>query len=194
MSLWSWLFGKEEKLKKKSTMDPQQLQAYQQQLGQLSSGNLGPAYQSGLSHIQQLLSNDPEAFKKFEEPFQRQFREQTIPELSSLFAGAGAGSSSGFQQALGQAGAGLSENLAALRGNLQQNAANQALQYSTAPHELLQKQLQMPTFQYYQQPGQEGFLPSLLAQGTSAAASSFFGPFAGPIASMGGKVAKKIFG
>jgi hypothetical protein len=51
-----------------------------------------------------------------ERPALRQFYEKTIPSLAERFAGAGAGaqSSSAFQQALGQAGVDLSERLAAM--------------------------------------------------------------------------------
>lgn len=82
---------------------------------------------SAFENIQGLLSNDPAAFAKFEQPYKTQFAQETVPMLAERFTGTGAGSqsSSAFQQALGQAGAGLSEKLAALRGNLQQNAMSQ---------------------------------------------------------------------
>ena len=50
-----------------------------------------------------------------------QFYQKTIPGLAERFSGMGAGAqnSSAFQQSLGSAGAGLSEQLGALRGGLQ---------------------------------------------------------------------------
>lgn len=115
---------KEAKVRQIPRFSPQQ-SGFQNQILSM----LGPASGAGLSNLTQLLSGDPEAFKAFEAPFQRQFKEQTIPYLAERFSGLGAGaqSSSAFQQALGQAGSGLSENLASLRGGLQQNALSQLL-------------------------------------------------------------------
>jgi hypothetical protein len=98
---------------------PQQQQYQSQVLGQLK----GPT-QGGLSYLQNLYSDQPGAFEQFEAPYKRQFEEQTVPKLAERFSGTGAGaqSSSAFQQALAQQGASLSENLAALRGGLRQSA------------------------------------------------------------------------
>jgi hypothetical protein len=119
------------------TTTPEQMQGIQQLLASLHGTNLNlsqsPLFGAGQNWLMQLLQGGPEAFKQFEAPHLRQFNEQTIPGLAERFAGAGAGSSSGFQQALGQAGAGLSENLAALRGGMQMNALPQALQYAQQP-------------------------------------------------------------
>jgi hypothetical protein len=107
------------------------------QLLQGGGGNIqqNPLYQSGASYIQNLLSGSPESTAAFEAPHLRQFNEQTVPMLAERFSGQGAGAqrSSAFQQALGSAGAGLQENLAALRAGLQGQAANQALTYAQQP-------------------------------------------------------------
>lgn len=94
-----------------------------------TASNLQAPYASAISNLQQLLSGSPQASQQFEAPYLRQFHEQTVPGLAELFSGLGAGSqsSSAFQQALGQAGAGLSEQLASLRGNQQSNAMSQLL-------------------------------------------------------------------
>lgn len=62
--------------------------------------------------------------EQLQAPYLRQFREQIVPQLAEQFAGFGAGSqsSSAFQQALGQSGAGLAENLASLGIGREQNA------------------------------------------------------------------------
>lgn len=101
-------------------------------MGQQTSIAGSPLYQAGQSHIQNILGGDTSAF---EAPFMRQFQEQIIPGLAERFSGAGAGaqSSSAFQQALGGAGADLAERLAALRGGLQMQALPQALNYANAP-------------------------------------------------------------
>lgn len=65
-----------------------------------------------------------EGADRFAAPFMRQFQEQTIPKLAERFAGLGAGaqSSSAFQQALGTSAADLSERLASLSGQREQGA------------------------------------------------------------------------
>lgn len=77
----------------------------------------------------------------FEAPYKRQFEQEIIPGLAERFAGLGAGSqsSSAFQQALGQAGAGLTENLAMLREQQQQNALQSLAQLLGIPMEGLVK-------------------------------------------------------
>ena len=121
------------------TMTKGQSGFLQQLLGQLSnqSTNIGqnPLFQQGSNFIQQLLSGSPESMKSFEAPAMRQFNEQIIPELAERFSGMGAGaqSSSAFQQMLGQAGAGLSERLQSLRSGLQLGALPQALGFSQQP-------------------------------------------------------------
>ena len=117
----------DDSLKKIPTMTKEQKKLLSQQISQLmQGGQLGDAYTSALGQLQQLLDPSPEAMEAFTAPYMRQFEEQTVPGLAEKFAGAGATggalSSSGFGQALGAAGAGLQENLANLKANLQQQA------------------------------------------------------------------------
>lgn len=117
-----------------STLAPWQQQLLQQLQGGMFS-HQSPLFGAGQNYLQNLLQGGEGAFSQFEAPYKREFNERTIPGLAERFAGAGAGaqSSSAFQQALGSAGAGLSENLAALRGNLQMQALPHALEYSQVP-------------------------------------------------------------
>lgn len=92
-----------------STLNPLQQQIMQ------GGAQLSPNY---FSYLQELLDPSGQAADRFAAPYMRQFEEQTIPRLAEQFAGVGGLSSSGFQQSLGQAGAGLAENLAALRENV----------------------------------------------------------------------------
>lgn len=103
--------------------------------GQSSNIQQSPLFQQGSSYLSNLLSGSPEATAAFEAPYMRQFNEQIVPGLAERFSGLGSGaqSSSAFSQALGAAGAGLSENLAALRSALQMQAVPQALGYSQQP-------------------------------------------------------------
>ena len=167
-----------------STMNPQQSELLQQLLGSISGqqGNINqnPLYQSGQNYLQNLLQGGDQAFANFEAPFKRQFHEQTIPGLAERFAGMGAGaqSSSAFQNALGQAGAGLSENLASLRSQLQMQALPQALQYANQPFSNIQKLLGLQTQGYQKQdmPWWQSLLGSLAGgagQGLGAAGAAY---------------------
>lgn len=134
-----FLTGKKERNQKLPFFSKQQ-QALQQSLisqllGQNANIQQSPLFQQGSSFLQNLLSGSPEASAAFEAPYMRQFQEQTIPALAERFSGLGSGAqnSSAFQQALGAAGAGLSENLASLRSGLQMGALPQALGYAQQP-------------------------------------------------------------
>lgn len=92
-------------------------------------------YQTGQNWLQSMF-NDPEFFKNFEAPLQRQFQEQTVPELANRFAGMGSGGSTGstgFRNQLAREGSNLSTNIAALRGGMQQQAIPQLLGYAQQP-------------------------------------------------------------
>jgi hypothetical protein len=94
-----------------------------------------PQFQQGQDWLSSLF-NDPEFFQKFEAPLQRQFQEQTIPDLANRFASMGSGGalgSTGFRNQLAREGSNLSTNIAALRGGMQQQGVNQGLQYAQQP-------------------------------------------------------------
>lgn len=121
--LKNFLFGKPDKISQIPTQSPQQ-QAFLNQILQMLSGGMGgQGLQQGLQYYLDLLSNEPGAFEQFEAPIKRQFQEEVIPGLTERFSGAGAKSSSGFQQTLARAGERLSENLAAQRAQLKGGAA-----------------------------------------------------------------------
>jgi len=149
-SLYSSLFGSPGKIKALPTTTPQQ----QSLLSQLLSG-LGGPLGSGLQNLQQMLSGSPEALEAYRAPAMREFKEQIVPGIAERFSGMGAGAqqSSAFGQTMGQAGAGLAENLALQKAQLQQNAMGQL--------QNLFGMSQQPQFQYQQIPGKTGFLPGL---------------------------------
>lgn len=134
----------------------------QQQVLQSSILNQIPGLLSG-------LTNNQSSFDPIRRQATRQFEQQTIPTIAERFTSMGnnALSSPAFVSQLGQAGSGLSENLAALQsqygleqGRQQQNLLNLLLGYGM-----------QPSFQYAYQPGQTGFLESILggaAQGLGA--------------------------
>ena len=142
-----------------SSFNKGQLDFMKTGLGGLSAGmgdiTNDPSYMSGQSWLTGLFS-DPEFFKNFEAPLQRQFQEETVGNLANRFAGMGSGGShgsTGFRNALGREGSKLHEMIASLRGGMQQSGVNQALQYGQAPVSNYLSQLQQfltPTENTYQ--------------------------------------------
>jgi hypothetical protein len=136
-----------------------------------------PGYQQGQEWLQSLFS-DPEFFKNFEAPLQRQFQEQTVPDLANRFASMGSGGSlgsTGFRNQLGREGSNLHSNIAALRGGLQQQGVNQSLNYAQQPfNNLLQAQqlATQPTQNVYQPPS-AGFWGPIGAAGIGGAAQGY---------------------
>lgn len=158
-----FLFGSDPEIQQLQNLNPQQ----QQLLQQLLSGGMGNL-QGGQNYLSKLFGNNSEDFSDFENPFITQFNEQTVPGLAERFSGMGARNSSAFTQALGQAGAGLSQNLASLRGNLRQNALG---------HTFGQAQLGLGTspFNYLQQPGTQGLVPGAINSFASGFGRGFGG-------------------
>ncbi len=132
-------------------------------------------YQNGQNWINDLF-NDQNFFDKFEAPLQRQFQEQTIPELSNRFSSMGSGgnaNSTAFRNQLARESGNLHSNIAALRGGMQQQGVNQGLQYAQQPvnnyMQMLQQALQ-PTQNTYQGPSQgwTGAMAAPFAQGATS--------------------------
>jgi hypothetical protein len=93
------------------------------------------------------------SFDPIAQQAQTQFNQQTIPSLAERFTSLGGGQrSSAFQGALGGAGAGLQENLAAMKS-----------QYMMQMMPMLMQMFgmgQRPQFEQQYLPGQKGFLQS----------------------------------
>jgi hypothetical protein len=142
-----------------STYNKQQQNFMSQGLNKLGGQNpditQNQNYQEGSDWLSNLF-NDPNFFKSFEAPLMRQFEEETIPGLANRFAGMGSGGSTGstaFRNQLGREGSNLHEKIASLRGGLQQQGTNQALQYAQQPVSNYMQQLQQmlqPTQNVYQ--------------------------------------------
>lgn len=86
------------------------------------SGVPGDTFSRASNYYKGLLDDDSE-FQAIAEPELRRFKQQILPDIAEQFGGAGALSSSGFQNAAATAGADLSERLGALRARLRQSAA-----------------------------------------------------------------------
>jgi hypothetical protein len=167
--LMDFLFG--TGFQKMDTMTPEQQQFLSQIMSQLNDGQLGQGYVQGLSGLMGMMDPSSAAYQRFEQPYMKQFNEQTVPQLAERFAGAGAQggalSSSGFGQALSSAGSQLQTSLAGMKAGLQQNAIRDILnQYKSMAGIGLGAQ----PFGY-QQP-QQGFVPGIFnsfAQGAGKA-------------------------
>lgn len=119
-----------------------------------------PQQQNALQQLLQrgLAGSD---FGPIEQQARSQFSRQTVPGLAERFSSLGSGGSqrsSAFQGALGAAGAGLEENLAALRSQYGLQQAKLGLS---------------PMFENIYQPAREG-IAGPLAQGGSQAATQMF--------------------
>ena len=133
------------------------------------------------------LFNDPEFFNKFEAPAFRQFEEEIAPNLANRYASMGSGGSlgsTGFRNQIAREGGNLATNLAAQRGNMQQQAVPQMLGYSQAPISNWMTMLQQaltPTKNTFQGPTSGGFgsLAAPFAQGAASIYGQQAGQFAG---------------
>lgn len=176
-----------EKGKSGSTLNKNQLKGLDQVLndvmGMRRQGQQditqNQGFQSGQNWLNNLF-NDENFFNAFEAPLQRQFNEQTIPELANRFGSMGSGGSLGstaFRNQANREAGNLSSNIAALRGGMQQQGVNQSLNYAQQPFQnmmqLLQTALQ-PTKTTYQPPSM-GFLGGLAAPFAQGAASYWGG-------------------
>jgi hypothetical protein len=102
-----------------------------------------PLYQSATGNLQDLLSNNPDAYERFKAPAMSEFEREIAPGIAQRFANEGGIRSSGFQNALADAGGQLGLRLGSLRAQLQQSALDRALGYANAPVENQQRQNQL---------------------------------------------------
>ena len=163
MALFDFLFGKKEKTQQLPTINPQQQQLLQQMLRGGGGVEQNPIYGQAMSLLQGILSGQDQGGAALEVPAMRQFQEQIIPGIAERFSslGAGAQSSSAFQQALGGAGSGLAERLAAMRSERQQGALGQALPYAQAPFQQKMGLLGMSPFENVFRPATGGLFGAL---------------------------------
>ncbi len=166
----------------------------QPQVGQLG----GQQFQGGIQQLlQQLLGkqgqNRPDTFAPIENRARTQFEQSTIPSLAERFTSMGGDSkqgSSAFTGALGQAGAGLEQGLAALRSqyglqergqNTRENLANQGLLGQLLGAQGQQQGLGLQQ-QQLNQGGQgqyQNLLLSLLGQGLGSTFNPIYQPATG---------------
>lgn len=95
---------------------------------QLAQGVQG-GLPTGFDFLTRLLSGDQSIFQELEAPALRQFQQEILPGLAERFTGIGQGAqgSSGYQQALGQAGARLAQDLAGQRAQYRMSALDRLM-------------------------------------------------------------------
>jgi len=177
LALVSGLTG--DKAKHGSTYNKKQLAGLDQLIESIKGGFGGPQqditqsqpYQQGNEFFNSLF-NDPDFFNKFEAPAMRQF-EELQGDIGNRFAGMGSGGSTGstgFRNVMAREAQNLSSNLAAQRGQMQQNAVPQMLGYAQQPISNWMTQLQTAL-----QPTKNQYLPASPGFGGNIAASMFGG-------------------
>lgn len=117
--LWEWLSGSPERIQQVQNFTPEQQSAFMNMLqqGQQGLGGLSQQYGGINQQLQQLRGNQPQFdFGPIEQQETNRFYSQTAPGIAEMFTSMGPGKRSGaFQGAIGAAGAGLSDSLAALK-------------------------------------------------------------------------------
>lgn len=178
MSLWDALFGQKERVQQFQKYTPSQIN----NLNQLSS--------MGLSGLQGLQNSNPyQGFQPIANQAVSQFNQQIVPTLAERFtsmggAGTASLSSPSFASQLGQAGAGLAEQLAAMQAQYglanRQQMGNERSQFA----QLLGLGL-TPQFDTAHFGAQPGLLQQLAGPATQLALAYFTGGASG-LGSLGG--------
>jgi hypothetical protein len=156
----------EGKIKKVNTMDKYGRKMLSNVIDKinLESFNLkdNPIYQQGMQFLNDMMNPDSEQMRTMEQPYRRQFAEETAPGIANQFAMNDAISSSGFEHSMGRAAGDLEGNIAGMKQNAMMNASNQMLGYSQAPAQMQQGLVQMglngpQDFGYQVIPGSKGW-------------------------------------
>lgn len=159
--IFNLLFGNKDQTRQLPTLNKSQMGGLENILSQLGMmGGQGGGYNQAQDFYKNILGGDT---SQFEAPYLQNFNQNIIPGIAERFAGygpqSGALSSSGFGQALGAAGGQLQSQLAALRGQLQQNAAGSLTnQYN----QLANLGLGTRPFENAYQPGSTGLVGNAL--------------------------------
>jgi hypothetical protein len=104
---------------------PQQMQLLQKLIGSIGGGA-----EKGLSKLSQIASGEEGAFEELEAPAYAAFN-KNLGTLGSRFSQYGAGDSSAFQNAVSGAGAEMAQNLQGQRTQMQMDAIQKLLGFST---------------------------------------------------------------
>ncbi len=162
--------GTGDKLKKVETLNSHQkklLEKYMQRINPKAFDlSKNSTFQAGQNFLTDMLNPSSEAYSKFEAPYLRQFQESTVPQIAERFSAYDAQNSSAFGQAMGQAGAGLQEQLASMRTQGMMGASQGAFNYGMAPsnmaNSMVGQALGTPAFGYERLQGQPGWGQGLI--------------------------------
>lgn len=134
----------------------------------LESFNLkdNPIYQQGMQFLNDMMNPDSEQMKAMEQPYRRQFSEDTVPGIANQFAQNDALSSSGFEHSMGRAAGDLEGNIAGMKQNAMMNASNQSMSYAGAPAQFQQNLVDIglngpQDYGYQMIPGSKGLIPGI---------------------------------
>jgi len=171
-NLFDFLMGTGAQEKQLQTLTPEQQQLFQMIQGALSGQDQSSPMGQAFQYLSSLAQGDPEIMQQFTAPMQRQFSEQTIPDLAAKFAGMGSGGAfrgSGFRQAALREGSNLAEKMQALTSGMQMQAAGQLPSYfSQATQPMFQPALTEPT---------TGLLPGMAVGFAQGAGKAYGGGF-----------------
>lgn len=148
-NLFDFLFGSQSQQQNIETLTPEQKQLFQMLQGALSGQDQSSPMGQAFQYLSNLAQGDPETMKAFTDPMQRQFSEQTMPDLAAKFAGMGSGGAfkgSGFRNAALREGSNLAERMQQLMSGVQMNAAGQLPGYfGQATQPMYQPGMTQPT-------------------------------------------------
>lgn len=179
-----FLLGTGAETKREPIYSPEQESLVNQILGGLQQ-----QIPLGLQNLQNILGGDPETLEAFARPARREFEEETLPTIAERFTstfGPGSQRSSGFIQAVAEAGRRKSEDVASQRRGLQSEALQQLLSFlgvGLSPREY-----------QYRLPRQRGFLENLLLAVAKGAGAGLTGGVAGAAKSVAQDVASSATG
>lgn len=176
-----FLSGSPDVYENVSTLRPEQEPLYQQSIQAGLQPGAGGAFGQSADYYRNILDGqgtEEEDYNAMQAPLMRQFREQIMPDLAEQFAGMGAGamSSSGFQNAAIGAGTDLTERLGAIRANLRNNANQYRMQAAQGLNQAGQQGLQNFDENRMVQEGSQGFLGQMMPAVTAAGAAYFGAP------------------
>lgn len=172
-------------LQKFNTLDSRTRKLLKEIIGRVDTSSLdimsNPVFQSGRNFISQMMNKRSDLYQNFEAPYRRQYREQIVPGIAEQFSAYDAQDSSAFRQALSQSAADLEGNIAGMRQNAMEGAAQQALGYAQAPGysqmNMVNAMLGNPSYAYQAMPGVEGWGQGLFG-GLAGGAGSLMGSYA----------------
>lgn len=169
-----WLTGSSGKIKRERRFSKPATEALENMQTGEGGIDTNPLYQAGSDWLMKLLSGDTSVF---DAPLMQQFQQHTVPQIAERFGGMGAGSSSGLNQTLAQAGQDLTTQIAGVRANLMNQLLPQGLNYAQQPYTNQQNAFGISPYQMYQTQGTQGLAAPLIS-GIAGAAG---GPIGGAI-------------